>query len=118
MTAKVATALLPELAAAGTFHLYVVDNDSRDGSFERLTEAAVTEGWGDRVTVVAAPHNGGYGAGINVAVNRACAGTDKPDYIYVLNSDAIADPGIGRAAGRVPRCPPRGGDGRLQHPRP
>ncbi len=93
LTARVTTALLPELAPLGDFHVYVVDNCSGDGSVERLRASAVADGWGSRVTVVAAPQNGGYGYGINVAIDLARTCPTPPAYYFVLNSDAFADPG-------------------------
>jgi hypothetical protein len=93
MTARAADALLPELAAAGSCHVYVVDNDSRDGSLETLQRHAETRGWGERVSILAAPRNGGYGYGINLAVERAFESADPPEYVYVINSDAFADKG-------------------------
>jgi GT2 family glycosyltransferase/serine acetyltransferase len=93
MTARAADALLPELAAAGSHHVFIVENDSRDGSLEALRRSAQQRGWGERVSVLAAPHNGGYGYGINLAIERALASSDPPDYVYVINSDAFADRG-------------------------
>ena len=93
LTAKAATILLRELEKVGDSHLLVLDNDSQDGSFQRLTEASQNLGWGDRATVMAAERNGGYGYGINVAAKYGLGLSDPPDYIYVLNSDAFADEG-------------------------
>jgi len=93
LTAQVTGKLLPELAPLGEFHLYVVDNCSGDGSVEQLRTRAEAEGWGAHVTVVAAPRNGGYGYGINVGVELARACPDPPDYYFIVNSDAFADPG-------------------------
>jgi len=93
MTAHAVTALLAELAKVSTPLIWVVDNDSGDGSLERLRQAAEAEGWGERVVLLAASHNGGYGYGINVAVMQGLRLPDPPEYFYVLNSDAFADPG-------------------------
>jgi GT2 family glycosyltransferase len=109
LTARTVSALLPELAAVGPAHVFVVDNASGDGSFDRLTAAACDRGWGDRVTLLAAPSNGGYGAGINLAVRRALAAADPPDYVYVINSDAVATPGtIARLVGFLDGHPQAG----------
>ena len=45
--------------------IVVVDNDSRDGSFETMAAAISAAGWdaGNRVRAVASKRNGGYGAG-------------------------------------------------------
>jgi GT2 family glycosyltransferase/serine acetyltransferase len=93
MSARAADALLVELEKAGTCHLYLVDNDSGDGSLAHLQQEAVRRNWGDRVSVIAAPRNGGYGYGINLAIERSLANEDLPEYFYVLNSDAFADEG-------------------------
>jgi GT2 family glycosyltransferase/serine acetyltransferase len=93
MTARAVAALLAELQALGDHRVFVVDNDSRDGSFDRLSRAAQAQAWGPRVAVLAAPRNGGYGYGINLAVREAMAAPDPPDYFYVINTDATPDPG-------------------------
>jgi GT2 family glycosyltransferase/serine acetyltransferase len=92
-TTAATAGLLRELEGLGSSHVFIVDNDSGDGSVERLNAAVAERGWGDRVTVVAAPRNGGYGYGINVAVERSRALADPPEYLYVLNSDAEPAPG-------------------------
>ena len=73
LTAQATNALLGDLARVGSSHLFVVDNDSRDGSYESLRAAAKRDGWAERVTIIAAPRNGGYGYGINLAVRQALA---------------------------------------------
>ncbi|MES1204665.1 MAG: glycosyltransferase family 2 protein [Pseudomonadota bacterium] len=93
LTAQATSALLRQLEEVGDFHLYVVDNDSGDGSVDRLNAFSRSDGWGDRVSVVAAPRNGGYGYGINVAVDLARNSGHPPEYFFILNSDAFADPG-------------------------
>jgi len=75
--------------------LTIVDNDSGDGSFELLSETAEKRGWleGDKVRVLQSGHNGGFGFGNNVGIRAGLAGGQKPDYVYILNSDAFPDPG-------------------------
>ena len=84
-----ALADLGELDAAIT----VVDNASGDGSLERLRAAAETRGWGDRVAILDAGKNGGFGAGNNLAIRAALDSADPPDYVYLLNPDAFVDSG-------------------------
>jgi N-acetylglucosaminyl-diphospho-decaprenol L-rhamnosyltransferase len=69
----------------------VVDNDSQDGSFERLTAAVADAGWPD-VRVVQSGHNGGFGAGNNVALRAALLEPEPPEFLYILNSDAFPAP--------------------------
>lgn len=93
LTMDAVDALLVELRPMAGFHVYVVDNDSGDGSLERLRQGAMDRGWQGAVTVLAAPRNGGYGYGINLAARQALASADRPDYLYVINTDAFADSG-------------------------
>ena len=71
--------------------IVIVDNDSQDGSFETLRDHVASEGW-DRVRVLQSGHNGGYGAGNNVGIRAGLSDGSKPDYVYVLNSDAFPQP--------------------------
>lgn len=93
MTARAASALLAELATVGPSRLYIVDNDSQDGSFQKLCEAAAAEAWGDRVVLLESKRNGGYGYGINRAVQEILHDREQPEHLFVLNSDAFATPG-------------------------
>ncbi len=97
--------------------LTIVDNDSGDGSYEHLHAAFAAE---PRVRVIQSGHNGGFGAGNNVGIRAGLPDGARPDFVYLLNSDAFPDretiralrdhlsahPGIGLAGSRV-----RGTDG-------
>jgi GT2 family glycosyltransferase len=72
--------------------IIIVDNDSRDGSFEAMTKAVVANGWSDRIRVMDSGHNGGFGAGNNVGIRAGLRSGEAPDYVYVLNSDAFPAP--------------------------
>lgn len=67
----------------------IVDNDSQDGSFEKMSEA--TKDW-PRVQVLQSGRNGGYGAGNNHGIRAGLLDGSKPDYVYILNSDAFPEP--------------------------
>ena len=67
----------------------IVDNDSQDGSYERLV--AATQGW-PRVRVIQSGRNGGFGAGNNVAIRAGLPDGSRPDFVYLLNSDAFPEP--------------------------
>lgn len=73
----------------------VVDNDSGDGSLEQMQAHAQAQGWleGDRVAVIGSGHNGGFGAGNNFAIRRGTPDGQCADLVYLLNSDAIPQPG-------------------------
>ncbi|MCC5969955.1 MAG: glycosyltransferase family 2 protein [Pararhodobacter sp.] len=70
----------------------IVDNDSQDGSFEKLQ--AECGSW-PRVRVVQSGRNGGYGAGNNFGIRTGLPG--GADYVYILNSDAFPAPDAIRA---------------------
>lgn len=71
----------------------VVDNDSGDGSYEKLRDGVRSLGLADRVDVLASGRNGGFGFGNNVAIRAALASDDPPDYVYLFNSDSLPQPG-------------------------
>jgi N-acetylglucosaminyl-diphospho-decaprenol L-rhamnosyltransferase len=92
-TVEAVHALLTDLDAIPGSSIVVVENGSGDGSLARLREAFRDPSFDGRVAVVDAVHNGGYGFGINVGVRHVLSGPRLPHYIYVLNPDAVADPG-------------------------
>lgn len=69
--------------------IVVVDNDSNDGSFERMSAALQDR---PRFRVVQSGRNGGFGAGNNVGIRLGLPGGVRPDYVYILNSDAFPAP--------------------------
>jgi N-acetylglucosaminyl-diphospho-decaprenol L-rhamnosyltransferase len=106
LTAQVVDALLPEIDGIDG-QVFVVENDSGDDSFERLTEAARARNWGERAVVVRSDRNGGFGYGINVGVRRALASPRPPRFVYVLNPDAFPEAGAVRALIEVLESDPR-----------
>ncbi len=62
----------------------VVDNDS--GDFDEINTHISEQAWGDWVTVLAAPKNGGYGYGNNYGFKYALDHWDV-DYFHLLNPD-------------------------------
>lgn len=112
MTLRALEAAVRETAdIAGS--ITVVDNDSGDGSYEKIRDAVVSNGWSHRVRVVASGHNGGFGAGNNVAMRLGLPDGSAPDFVYLLNSDAFPEPGSVRilldALLADPRCGFAGG---------
>lgn len=80
--------------------LVIVDNDSGDGSFEALSQAAAARGWTGgphQVRVLQSGRNGGFGAGNNHGIRAGLPDGTRPDYVYLLNSDAFPAPGAIRA---------------------
>jgi len=71
--------------------ILIVDNDSQDGSFETMRDYVSAKGWG-RTRVIQSGRNGGYGAGNNVGIRTGLSDGTRPDFIYILNSDAFPTP--------------------------
>ena len=91
MTLQALESLLREMAAIHG-SITVVDNDSGDGSFEKIRDAVQARGW-NRVRVLQSGRNGGYGAGNNFGMQQGLADGSAPDFMYLLNSDAFPEPG-------------------------
>jgi len=74
--------------------IIVVDNDSQDGSFEAISKRVQEQGWDQdsRVRTIHSGHNGGFGAGNNVGIRAGLSDGTRPDYVYILNSDAFPAP--------------------------
>lgn len=73
----------------------IVDNDSQDGSFEKMGAEVVGRGWDHAETpvrVLQSGRNGGFGAGNNHGIRAGLPGGARPDYVYILNSDAFPAP--------------------------
>ncbi len=94
MTLKSVEAALREMAGIAG-ELIIVDNDSQDGSEEALRAGIAQAGWDadGRVRFIQSGVNGGFGAGNNVGIRAGLSDGTKPDYVYILNSDAFPDPG-------------------------
>jgi len=74
--------------------IIIVDNDSQDGSFETINQhvTSLDRDRNSRVRVIQSGHNGGFGAGNNVGIRAGLSDGSRPDFIYILNSDAFPDP--------------------------
>ena len=66
----------------------VVDNDSQDGSVEKIRGAIAANNWSNWSEVLPSPVNGGFSAGNNVGIKAV----DAEAYL-LLNSDTIVRPG-------------------------
>lgn len=97
MTLKAAEAALREMAGIAG-EVVIVDNGSDDGSFGQIDRAIDARGWDrTRLHLKASGRNGGFGAGNNFAIRQGLSDGRRPDYVYLLNSDAWPDTGGIRA---------------------
>lgn len=93
MTLRAAEAALRAMPEQGA-ELVIVDNASGDGSADKIAHAIAAKGWdtAGRVRLIASDVNGGFGAGNNIGFAADMSDDSKPDFYYVLNSDAFPDP--------------------------
>jgi len=89
MTLEAAAGLARALTHIPDSRFVIVDNDSQDGSFEKLTRAVAKAPYGDRCKVLASGHNGGFGSGNNFAIRQNLASSEPADFFLLLNSDAV-----------------------------
>lgn len=88
-SAEAARAAMADMAG----EIVIVDNDSGDGSFARMSADAEARGWlaDGRLRVVESGHNGGFGAGMNYGMKAGLSDGSAPDFYYLLNSDAFPE---------------------------
>ena len=68
----------------------VVDNDSRDGSFELIARMVEANGWRSWISLLPLNCNGGFAYGNNRALDIIfLKKQDYPDYIWLLNPDTV-----------------------------
>ena len=79
--------------------IVVVDNGSQDDSCQMIARAIEHNGWGKDgfVQLKQTGRNGGFGAGNNFAMRLGLSSGKKPDFYYILNSDAWPEKGAIRA---------------------
>ncbi|WP_457773878.1 glycosyltransferase family 2 protein [Phycobium rhodophyticola] len=113
MTLAAVEAALREMADIEG-EVLVVDNDSADGSFEALQAGVAERGW--PVRVLQSGRNGGFGAGNNFGMRAGLSDGSRPDYFYILNSDAFPDAGaIGALLRHLEATPEAGFAGSYIH---
>ena len=84
------TALAVERRAMPDLRVVVVDGGSGDGSAERLREGLAAHDW---VELIACDFNGGFGWANNQGMLHLLQGVDPPDFIHLINPDAVIAPG-------------------------
>lgn len=107
-TVKSLQNLLADLADFDAF-VVIVDNDSQDGSEAVLRNFVEGSGEHNRVQVIQAGRNGGFGYGNNVGIRWALQSGECPDYFLLINPDAYPEPGTCRALVEFMDCNPKAG---------
>jgi GT2 family glycosyltransferase len=84
-----------ERASHPSIRATVVDNDSKDGSVEKLAAAIDANRWGSWAGLIPSDRNGGFAAGNNLAIRRELARTpsERARYVLLLNPDTVLRPG-------------------------
>ncbi len=85
--------LAVQRAELANMHAIVVDNNSSDGSVEKLISAVNREGWSSWAEIMPLDINGGFAYGNNTSIRIALNSPEPPDYILLLNPDTVALPG-------------------------
>lgn len=84
--------LLPQVDALNHGRVLVIDNDSGDGSVEKIQSAIARDGWSNWVEVMPLDRNGGFAYGNNAGIRAALASSGRVDYVMLLNPDTIVRP--------------------------
>lgn len=69
--------------------VHLVDNASPGADATRIRQAHETQGWGDRVTLWLEAENHGFGRGNNLVLETLAARDVPPEYVFLLNPDAM-----------------------------
>jgi hypothetical protein len=67
----------------------VVENGTGPEDVERLRQVIDSSGWGAWAELIAVHPNRGFTGGNNIAIRRALASSDPPEYVMLLNADTI-----------------------------
>ena len=92
LTIDTLRSLVSEVQALPGTRVVVTDNNSGDGSVEKIGAAIETEGWGEWASLMPLELNGGFAYGNNAAIRPALHSTNPPPYILLLNPDTIVRP--------------------------
>lgn len=64
------------------YHIYIVDNMSKDDSYERLRREYSDD---EKISIIQSLRNGGYSAGNNIGIRRAIS--EGSNIVFIINSD-------------------------------
>lgn len=86
-------ALALQKAVLGGGRVVVVDNNSADGSYEKISSAVHSENWASWVDIIPMSRNGGFAFGNNAGFSQALSSPDNVDYLLLLNPDCLVRQG-------------------------
>lgn len=84
--------LVDEVKLLPQMRVTVTDNDSGDGSAEKIAAAIAQEGWSDWATFMPLPRNGGFAYGNNAPIRQLIEQQQLTDYVLLLNPDTVIRP--------------------------
>ncbi len=94
LTAQAIRAITAEIRARGDTHILVVDNGSADGSAAAIEAAIAAQGAHDICSLLALDDNLGFAGGNNAGLEHYRHATSaRPEYVWLLNPDTIAETG-------------------------
>lgn len=93
LTIDCLASLADELQSLPNARVVVTDNDSGDGSVEKIGAAIATNGWNDWTQLMPLERNGGFAYGNNAAIRPALATDSSLPYVLLLNPDTVIRPG-------------------------
>lgn len=97
LTCECIDSVMAERGALPSMKMVIVDNLSGDDSLTLIQQHIDAKKLHDWVNLIAAPRNGGYAYGNNLAIQSALDAGHQPDYIWFLNPDTRIFAGAGKA---------------------
>lgn len=109
--------LKDEIASLPGSYVIVADNASPDGSGQAIASAIAEFGWSDWAEVLHLPRNGGFSYGNNAGIRTAFKRPEKPDFVWLLNTDTVLRSGALRSLLAFLAATPEAGmaGSRLEH---
>ena len=109
LTLRCVAALAQERRDLPDLSVMVVDGGSGDDSASKLRAGLADPVFAGWTELLALPINGGFGYANNQAILRLLRATPAPEFIHLLNPDAVIEPGAVRALLQELRANPRVG---------
>lgn len=85
-----------EIDADENCRVVVVENNSQDGSVERISEAITSEGWEAWAELLPLDQNLGFASGNNAPLRQMQDAGQTPEFVLLLNPDTVVRPGAVR----------------------